>query len=92
LRVGSFIDPLCTRPTESLPAAQGHLDVDRVYLHGIGAGARALGSPTMGKVDAAAVKEITKFQQEAGYASYEIKGRRYVFFPSAYEYTVLLSH
>ena len=63
-------------------------DVPDVYKVKIYVGSR----PTMSKVDAAAVKEIVKFQQEAGYASYEIKGRRYIFFPSAYEYTVHLSH
>jgi hypothetical protein len=62
-------------------------DVPDVYKVRIYVGTR----PTMSKVDAAAVKEITKFQQEAGYVSFEIKGRRYIFFPSAYEYTVQLS-
>src|SRR5450759_1405228 len=38
------IDPLRSLAAEALPPPECHLDVDRVDLHGVGAGARALGS------------------------------------------------
>src|ERR1035437_9366906 len=37
------IEPLRDRPAEALPAPESNLDVDRIDLHRVGAGAGALG-------------------------------------------------
>ena len=62
-------------------------DVPDIYKVRIYVGSR----PTMSKVDAAAVRKIAEFQPGTGYVSYEITNRRFIFFPSAYEYTVKFS-